>query len=274
MTSHPYYFSLGGLPPQSQLLTDRAVFTTAYAFVPKGTLTDITTSYLPFWNKTRLWVLARPLSGFSETFSHYIMSVDANGGSSQPETDMASQSVLFIVSGQLQLKVNEHVHDMQTGGYAYIPAGADWSAKNRAKNTCIFHWIRKRYHSIEGVDLPNAFFTSDQDVTPTEMPDTRGVWATSRFVEPDDIRHDMHVNIVTFKPGGVIPFAETHVMEHGIYVLQGKAVYHLNQNWIEVEAGDFMWLRAFCPQACYAGGPEPFRYLLYKDVNRHAKLEL
>jgi len=35
-----------------------------------------------------------------------------------------------------------------------------------------------------------------------------------------------------------------------------------------------MWLRAFCPQACYAGGPEPFRYLLYKDVNRHAKLEL
>ena len=30
-----------------------------------------------------------------------------------------------------------------------------------------------------------------------------------------------------------------------------------------------MWLRAFCPQACYAGGPGRFRYLLYKDVNRH-----
>ena len=33
-----------------------------------------------------------------------------------------------------------------------------------------------------------------------------------------------------------------------------------------------MWLRAFCPQACYAGGPGRFRYLLYKDVNRHAPL--
>jgi (S)-ureidoglycine aminohydrolase len=33
-----------------------------------------------------------------------------------------------------------------------------------------------------------------------------------------------------------------------------------------------MWLRAFCPQACYAGGPGRFRYLLYKDVNRHMKL--
>ena len=31
-----------------------------------------------------------------------------------------------------------------------------------------------------------------------------------------------------------------------------------------------MWLRAYCPQACYAAGPGPFRYLLYKDVNRHA----
>ncbi|MNV97342.1 hypothetical protein D3C71_1924490 [compost metagenome] len=88
------------------------------------------------------------------------------------------------------------------------------------------------------------------------------------------MRHDMHVNIVTFQPGGVIPFAETHVMEHGLYVLEGKAVYRLNQDWVEVEAGDFMWLRAFCPQACYAGGPGNFSYLLYKDVNRHVHLTL
>ena len=105
------------------------------------------------------------------------------------------------------------------------------------------------------------------------MPGTNGTWATSRFADPNDIRHDMHVNIVTFEPGGTIPFAETHVMEHGLYVLEGKAVYRLNNDWVEVEAGDFMWLRAFCPQACYAGGPGRFRYLLYKDVNRHMKLK-
>ena len=86
------------------------------------------------------------------------------------------------------------------------------------------------------------------------------------------MRYDMHVTVVTLAPGAVIPFAETHVMEHGLYILQGKGVYRLNQDWVEVEAGDFMWLRAFCPQACYAGGPGPFRYLLYKDVNRHMKL--
>ena len=104
------------------------------------------------------------------------------------------------------------------------------------------------------------------------MPGTDGRWATTRVVDPADMRHDMHVNIVTLEPGAVIPFAETHVMEHGLYVLEGKAVYRLNQDWVEVEAGDYMWLRAFCPQACYAGGPTRFRYLLYKDVNRHATL--
>ena len=97
-------------------------------------------------------------------------------------------------------------------------------------------------------------------------------WTTTRFVDPNDMRHDMHVNIVNFKPGGMIPFMETHVMEHGIYILEGKGVYRLNEDWVEVQAGDFLWLRAFCPQACYAGGPEDFRYLLYKDVNRHMAL--
>ena len=92
--------------------------------------------------------------------------------------------------------------------------------------------------------------------------------------DTDDVRHDMHVNIVTFQPGGTIPFAETHVMEHGLYILEGKGVYRLNRDWVEVEAGDFLWLRAFCPQACYAAGPGRFRYLLYKDVNRHMPLAI
>ena len=103
----------------------------------------------------------------------------------------------------------------------------------------------------------------DADLVETRSP--RGV---------DDVRHDMQVNIVTFEPGGAIPFPETHVMEHGLYVLEGKGMYLLNRDWVEVQAGDFMWLRAFCPQACYAGGPGRFRYLLYKDVNRHMKLDL
>lgn len=136
-----------------------------------------------------------------------------------------------------------------------------------------FHWVRKRYEPVDGIETPTSFVANEQDVPIRWMLDTRETWGTTRFVDPDDVRHDMHVNIVTLEPGAVIPFEETHIMEHGLYVLEGKAVYRLNRDWVEVEAGDFMWLRAFCPQACYAG-PQRFRYLLYKDVNRHPSLDL
>ena len=269
-----YYSPQGGLPSQRALLTDRAVFKTAYAMIPKTVLSDVTTSYLPHWHNTRLWVLARPMTGFAETFSHYILEIAPSGGCEKAEVNPQAQAVLFVVEGTLSLHFDGQSHCLAKGAYVYLPAGMAWQIQNDSDEKAVFHWIRKRYQPVEGIEAPPAFVTSDSAVAPIAMPDTNGVWATSRFVAPDDMRHDMHVNIVTFQPGGVIPFAETHVMEHGIYILQGKAAYHVNQDWVEVEAGDYLWLRAFCPQACYASGPEPFRYLLYKDVNRHAALDL
>jgi len=274
MNKNPYYAPTGGHPPQTQLLTDRAVFTEAYAIVPKGVLQDIVTSKLPFWEKTRLWVLSRPLTGFSETFSQYIVEVAPGGGSDRPELDSGAEGVLFVVSGELTLTVNGRTHVMAPGGYAFLPPECRWAVTNASNENVTFHWIRKAYEFVDGIEVPEPFVTNEREVEPIPMPDTDGAWVTTRFVDMEDLRHDMHVNIVTFQPGGVIPFAETHVMEHGLYVLEGKAVYRLNQDWVEVEAGDYMWLRAFCPQACYAGGPGPFRYLLYKDVNRHMKLRL
>lgn len=272
MSARTYYAPTGGLPPQTQLLTDRAVFTEAYAVIPKGVMSDIVTSPLPFWDSTRAWVLSRPLSGFAETFSQYIMEVAPGGGSDRAELDPAAEGVLFVVEGEIAVTVADETHTLHPGCYAYLPPASGWTLRNRSGAHARFHWIRKAYEKVEGLDTPPPLFLNEADISPSPMPDTNGAWATTRFVDPDDLRHDMHVTIVTFEPGGVIPFAETHVMEHGLYVLEGKAVYRLNQDWVEVEAGDYMWLRAFCPQACYAGGPGKFRYLLYKDVNRHAKL--
>jgi (S)-ureidoglycine aminohydrolase len=272
MSGRTYYAPTGGLPPQTQLLTDRAVFTEAYAVIPKGVMSDIVASPLPHWDKTRAWVIARPLSGFAETFSQYIMEVLPGGGSDRPEPDAGAEGALFVVEGQLTITLDGQKHSLKPGGFAFIPPSSNWQVRNEGSDPARYHWVRKAYEHVDGIDVPEAFFADEADIAPSPMPDTNGVWATTRFVDPNDVRHDMHLTIVTLKPGGVIPFAETHVMEHGLYVLEGKAVYHLNQQWVEVEAGDFMWLRAFCPQACYAGGPGNFRYLLYKDVNRHAKL--
>jgi len=272
MNKHRYAYPQGGLPPQTQLLTDRAVVTQAYTVIPHRVLRDIVTSQLPFWEHTCVWVIARPISGFATTFAHYLMEVAPGGGSEQPEPDPGAEGVLFLMDGRLELDLDGQQYELTPGGYAFLPPGTKWALRNQSEAPARFHWLRKRYEAVPGIDAPQAFVTNENDRAPAPMPDTDGSWATTRFVDTNDLRHDMHVNIVTLQPGAVIPFAETHVMEHGLYVLEGKAVYHLNQDWVEVEAGDYLWLRAFCPQACYAGGPGPFRYLLYKDVNRHMPL--
>jgi (S)-ureidoglycine aminohydrolase len=272
MADTPRYASpAAGLPGQMQLHTGRAVFTEAYAVIPRAVMTDIVTSYLPHWRDSRAWVIARPLSGFSETFSQYVMEIFPGGGSESPEPDLEAEGVLFVVEGQATLTFEGRAHQLRPGGYAYLAPGLAWSLVNPGSTPARFHWIRKRYDRVDGIEAPESFVANEAEEPVIWMPDTDRRWGTTRFVDPTDLRHDMHVNIVTLEPGAVIPFEETHVMEHGLYVLEGKAVYRLNRDWVEVEAGDFMWLRAFCPQCCYAG-PERFRYLLYKDVNRHMKL--
>ena len=269
-----YAFPPGGLPTQSENPEGTAVFTEAYAVIPASVQRDIVTSFLPGWNGMRMWILARPLTGFAETFAQYAVELAPGGGTSEPEPDIEAQAILFVAFGEVRLSIGGARSILKAGSLAYIPAGAHWEIWNTSDAPCGFHWIRKRYDHMQSLNPLEAFTIHESEVTKSEMPDCDGVWATQRFFDPFDLRHDCHVNIVNILPGGRIPFAETHVMEHGLYVLSGTAKYLLNKDWVDVGPGDFMWLRAFCPQACIATGDEPFRYLLYKDVNRHASLDL
>ena len=268
-----YAFPPGGLPPMDDNPESTAIFTESYAVLPAATMRDIVTSFLPGWRKTRAWIIARPLTGFAETFAQYAVEVAAGGGSDAPEPDDQAQAILLIANGCARLSLNGEEHDMRAGAYAYIPAGSNWQISNPGEVVLQFHWIRKRWQGAPGLSKPAPIVTSDAAEPINWMPGSEA-WGTTRFADPEDLSHDCHGNIVTFLPGGRIPFAETHVMEHGLYVLQGRARYLLNKDWVEVGPGDFMWLRAFCPQACIQIGDEPFRYLLYKDVNRHVGLGL
>lgn len=269
-----YAFPPGGLPPQTEDPAESgAIFTTAYVFQPAYVMRDIVTSLFPGWVRTRGWILARPLSGLAETFAQYAMEVEPGGGSEQPEPDPQAQGAILVADGEMRLSLEDQTHTLHAGGYAYIPPGSSWSVKNSGSELLKFHWIRKRWTPAIGLEKPDAILGSDRTQPISWMPGTED-WGTTRFADPNDLRHDMHANIVTFRPGGRIPFAETHIMEHGLYVLQGTARYLLNDDWVSVGPGDFMWLRAWCPQACMATGTEPFRYLLYKDVNRHPALSL
>ncbi len=179
-----YYAPTGGLPGQTELTTNRAVFTEAYAVLPRGTMRDIVTSLLPFWDETRLWVIARPLSGFAETFSQYIVEVLPGGGSDYPEADPGAEGVLFLLEGSLVITLDDERHELSQGGYAFIPPGADWQVHATGEAPAKFHWIRKAYQRVHGIDMPAAFFTSDAEIEGIEMAGTDGAWTTQRFADP------------------------------------------------------------------------------------------
>lgn len=271
MTTPTYYVPESELPPQTTLLTDRAVVTEAYTVIPRGVMRDIVVSVLPEWRATRTWVLNRPVAGGATTFAQYLVEVAPGGGSSDPEPEAGVESFVFLLRGRLTVTLKGQKHELLPGGFAFVPPKTGWQVENTGSELAVFQWIRKAHQVLAG-HSPRAVVGNEQEIDAVAMPDTDGRWRTTRMLPTDDLAYDMHVNVVTFEPGASIPFAETHVMEHGLYVLEGKAVYRLNQDWVEVQEGDYLSLRAFCPQACYAGGPGNFRYLLYKDVNRQIKL--
>ena len=108
----------------------KSVFTEAYAVIPKGVMMDIVTSFLPFWNDTRAWIIARPLSGFAETFSQYIMEVAPGGGSDQPELDPGAEGVLFVTEGEVTVELPGRTEVLTPGGYAYLPPASGWKASS------------------------------------------------------------------------------------------------------------------------------------------------
>ena len=157
-----YYAPHGGLPAQTELHTGRAVFTEAYAVIPKGVYTDIVTSYLPHWEGTRAWIIARPLSGFAETFSQYVMEVAPGGGSDGPEPDAGAEGVLFVVEGELALTLAGASHAPRRRRLRLHPAGHRLDARGTpAAAPARFHWIRKAYEAVDGIAAPDPLIANE-----------------------------------------------------------------------------------------------------------------
>ena len=111
----------------------------------------------------------------------------------------------------------------------------------------------------------------------TEADVSAEIWANNpasrlQTLIPDELQYDMAMNIFTFDPGFGLPYVETHVMEHGALILQGKGLYYLDGDWMEVERDDFIWMGPYCPQSFYATGPSSAKYIYYKNVNREIPL--
>jgi len=176
MTEASYYTPRGGLPPQTDLLTDRAIVTEAYTVIPRGVLSDIVTSVLPEWTDTRAWIVNRPVAGGATTYYQAIVEVKPGGGAQRPEPQPEVQSFLFVTSGALTVDAAGQSQVLAEGGFAHLPAGTDWSAHNNGDADATFVWVRKRYEAIEATRRRSRSATSGtSNRRPCRGPTANGV---------------------------------------------------------------------------------------------------
>jgi (S)-ureidoglycine aminohydrolase len=219
------------------------------------------TSVLPNLRDTDVQVLATP--EFGARFIECELLVRPGGGTIKPIDD-GLEHFLFILQGGIRLIVNGSERELVEGSYAWLPPDGSFALRNHTAPSSRVLWLRRRCEKVDGLTVPGAIIANERDV-PATPEDT---YLEQRLIPYENPAFDMGVNLLNFEPGVYFGFVESHVMEHGLYMLAGRGIYWLNGDYHEVQANDFIYMAPYCPQFFYATGWETGRYLVYKDVNR------
>jgi (S)-ureidoglycine aminohydrolase len=206
-------------------------------------------------------VLASPALGAA--FVEYLIDPKhGQGGAAQ--ADGRVETFLYVVSGGVDLTVDGRRCPLAAGGYGLVPPISDYAVTATADSRLIL--LRKVYEPLAGSKPPGLLVGDGASVPATAYAGDEG--ARLQTLIPDELPYDLAMNIFTFDPGHGLPYVETHVMEHGLWFLEGQGLYYLDDTWMEVEQDDFIWMGPYVPQSFSATGTVAAKYLYYKNVNR------
>ena len=219
--------------PVDQLVHTRTRVRQRYALMP---LEGFPVSRLPTWPDAQVKVLASPALGAQ--FVEYLFDIPAGKGARQVE---ASEQVFgYVLSGAVHVAVAGVERDLPVGGYFFVPEREKWSLTARDNSKLLL--LRKRFEPSGAPRAvgPGPLLGNAADVPATPFADNP--YTRLQLLIPDHVDYDFAMNIFTFDPGYGLPYVETHVMEHGLYFLEGKGLYYLGDGWMEVTADDFIWM--------------------------------
>jgi len=230
-----------------------------YTILPRGNRVPST---LPTFEGTVTQVLTTPTIGAK--FTKHELQVEANGGTRDVIND-GLEAFLFVLEGQFGLEVDGKKHKMAKVGFFWLPANMPYSLKNNGVTRTRALWLRRKYQQRDGITIPGPIVANEKDVEP--IPEDT-YYEQHLIPYDDELGFDMAFNLLLFEPGIYFSFVESHIMEHGLYMLTGRGLYFLNGDFIEVQKGDYIYMAPYCPQTFYATGWDKSSYILYKDVNR------
>jgi (S)-ureidoglycine aminohydrolase len=178
-----------------------------------------------------------------------------------------AQRFLYVIEGELILTTGGKGHILAPGGFAFLPQGTPHTVRALVKSRAAI--IEKPYDRLaaDKDQVPQIVVGNESGIQPVALMGDESLRV--RSLMPDIPAYDFAVNTMTYDPGAALSMVEVHVMEHGLLMLEGGGIYRLGDSWYPVEAGDFIWMAAYCPQWFGALGKHPAKYLIYKDWRRH-----
>lgn len=175
---------------------------------------------------------------------------------------------LYVLEGSVMLSKESlaAAATLKEGSFAYCPPDRPYNLLGLEIGRLVI--FDRLYVSLDGQDPPDFIIGNAGDLE--SAPFLGDENAQLKPLLPDRPEFDMAVNLFTFQPGTPLPFVETHIMEHGMLMVEGGGIYRLDDNWYPITAGDVLWMGPYCPQWFGCLGREPATYLYYKDINREA----
>ena len=177
----------------------------------------------------------------------------------------ALEHFYYVLAGSCSAQLGGKKFKLTAGSYAFVPPKTNFEFSDATKGTKLLVF-QKQFQPLAGAKKIGIITGHERDVT--GRPFLGNEDARLQVLLPDQPAFDMAVNIFTYQPGATLPFVETHIMEHGLLMLQGQGVYRLDADYHPVTAGDVIWMASYCPQWFVAMGKTPASYIYYKDVNR------
>ncbi|MCQ2507569.1 MAG: (S)-ureidoglycine aminohydrolase [Dorea sp.] len=225
----------------------------------------IVKNVVPGYENCDVTILGSPAMGAS--FADYLVTVN-EGGKNTGIGGEGIESFLYVMSGTVTVKNDDTEVELTEGGYIYSPAGNNITFEGNAAKLYVY---RRRYEALAGYDVPSTVIGNVNEMEWIEYEGMSNCHIKDLL--PKDLRFDMNMHILKFKLGASHGYIETHIQEHGMLFLSGKGVYRLDDEWVPCQEGDYVFLDAYCPQACYAVGDEgDFSYIYSKDCNRDVQL--
>ncbi|MFQ9893349.1 MAG: (S)-ureidoglycine aminohydrolase [Emergencia sp.] len=250
------------------LLENRSVIKREnYAVIePDGLVKNV----IPGFEHCETTILASPKLGAS--FVDYLLHVKPGGACKDGFGGDGIETFLYVFSGSLRVWNGDGETVLTDGGYMFSPEEEALHFVNESEESVRCFLYKRRYDRIEGY-AAHTVIGNIHEVEPVLFEGMENAWMKDFLPAATDLGFDMNFHILSFKPGASHGYIETHVQEHGAYIYSGRGMYNLDNQWIPVQKGDYLFMGAYCPQACYAvGDEEEFAYIYSKDCNRDITL--